>query len=83
MKPMLLFGAIQAITGSFGFGGIVTALAGFPSVDYAAHTITHHLDDYGGARFEIGYASAIATVLFIIMVGANGLVNKLLSKLGQ
>ncbi len=83
MKPMLLFGAIQAITGSFGFGGIVTALAGFPSVDYAAHTITHHLDDYGGARFEIGYASAIATVLFVIMVGANGLVNKLLSKLGQ
>ena len=83
MKPMLLFGTIQAITGSFGFGGIVTALAGFPSVDYAAHTITHHLDDYGGARFEIGYASAIATVLFIIMVGANGLVNKLLSKLGQ
>ena len=83
MKPMLLFGAIQAITGSFGFGGIVTALAGFPSVDYAAHTITHHLDDYGGARFEIGYASAIATVLFIIMIGANGLVNKLLSKLGQ
>ena len=83
MKPMLLFGAIQAITGSFGFGGIVTALAGFPSVDYAAHTITHHLDDYGGARFEIGYASAIATVLFIIMIGANGLVNRLLSKLGQ
>ena len=83
MKPMLMFGAIQSITGSFGFGGIVTALAGFPSVDYAAHTITHHLDDYGGARFEIGYASAIATVLFIIMIGANGLVNRLLSKLGQ
>lgn len=83
MKPQLMFGAIQSITGSFGFGGIVTALAGFPSVDYAAHTITHHLDDYGGARYEIGYASAIATILFMIMIGANGLVNKLLSKVGQ
>ena len=83
MKPQMMFGAILSITGSFGFGGIVTALAGFPSVDYAAHTITHHLDDYGGARYEIGYASAIATVLFIIMYAANVGVQKLLSKVGQ
>ena len=83
MKPQLMFGAILSITGSFGFGGIVTALAGFPSVDYCAWTITHHLDDYGGARYEIGYASAIATVLFMIMIGANVLVKKLLSKVGQ
>lgn len=83
MKPQLMFGAILAITGSFGFGGIVDALAGNPSVDYCAWTITHHLNDYGGARYEIGYASAIATVLFIIMIGANGLVKKILSKVGQ
>lgn len=83
MKPQLMFGAILAITGSFGFGGIVDALAGNPSVDYCAWTITHHLNDYGGARYEIGYASAIATVLFIIMIGANGLVKKVLSKVGQ
>ncbi len=83
MKPQLMFGAILAITGSFGFGGIVDALAGNPSVDYCAWTITHHLGDYGGARYEIGYASAIATILFLIMIGANGLVKKLLSKVGQ
>ena len=83
MKPQLMFGAILAITGSFGFGGIVTALCGFPSVDYKAHTITHHLDDYGGARYEIGYSSAIATILFAIMIGANMLIQKLLSKVGQ
>ena len=83
MKPQMMFGAILSITGSFGFGGIVTALAGFPSVDYAAHTITHHLDDYGGARYEIGYASAIATVLFVLMYAANVGVQKLLSKVGQ
>lgn len=83
MKPQLMFGAILAITGSFGFGGIVDALAGNPSVDYCAWTITHHLGDYGGARYELGYASAIATVLFLIMIGANGLVKKILSKVGQ
>ncbi len=82
MKPQLMFGAVMAITGAFGFGGIVNALCGFPSVDYAAHTIMHHLEDYGGARYEIGYSSAIAVVLFLIMVGANMLVKKMLSKVG-
>ena len=82
MKPQLMFGAIMSITGSFGFGGIVTALAGFPSVDYCAHTIMHHLEDYGGQRYEIGYSSAIATILFLIMIGANMLVKKIISKLG-
>ena len=83
MKPQLMFGAVMAITGAFGFGGIVTALCGFPSVDYAAHTIMHHLEDYGGQRFEVGYSSAIATILFFMMIGANALIKKLLSKVGQ
>ena len=83
MKPQLMFGAIMAITGSFGFGGVVTALCGFPSVDYAAHTIMHHLSDYGGSRYEIGYASAIAVVLFVMMFGSNILVKKALSKVGE
>jgi len=83
MKPQLMFGAIMAITSSFGFGGVVTALCGFPSTDYAAYTITHHLDDYGGARYEMGYASAIAVILFIIMIGANMFVKKILSKVGK
>ncbi len=83
MKPQLMFGAVMSITGSFGFGAVVTALCGFPSVDYAAHTIVHHLDDYGGQRFEIGYSSTIAVVLFAIMIGANALVKKVLSKVGS
>ena len=82
MKPQLMFGAIMAITSAFGFGGVVTALCGFPSVDYAAHTILHHLDDYGGQRFEVGYSSAIAVILFAIMIGSNMLVKKMLSKVG-
>ncbi len=83
MKPQLMFGAIMAITSSFGFGGVVTALAGFPSVDYAAHTIMHHLEDYGNQRYEIGYSSTIAVVLFAIMIGANMIVKKIISKVGS
>ena len=82
MKPQLMFGAVMSITSSFGFGAVVTALCGFPSVDYAAHTIMHHLEDYGSQRFEIGYSSTIAVVLFVVMVGANALIKKLLSKVG-
>ncbi len=83
MKPQLMFGAVMSITNSFSFGAVVTALAGFPSVDYAAHTIMHHLDDYGGQRFEVGYSSTIAVILFVIMVGCNLVIKKLLSKVGQ
>ena len=82
MKPQLMFGAVMAITGAFGFGGVVDALCGFPSVNYAAHTIMHHLNDYGGMRFEMGYSSAIAVNLFCIMVGANSMVKRMLSKVG-
>ena len=83
MRPQLMFGAVLAITNSFGFGAVVDALCGFPSVDYAAHTIMHHLSDYGGARYEIGYASAIAVILFIIMFSSNIIIKKALSKVGE
>ena len=83
MRPQMMFGAVLAITNSFGFGGVVTALCGFPSVNYAAHTIMHHLDDYGGQRYEIGYSSAIAVILFIIMYGANVIIKKALAKVGE
>ena len=82
MRPQMMLGAILAITGSFGFGDIITALVGFPSPDYIAHTIMHHLQDYGGMRFELGYSSAIATILFFMMVGANLLVTRMIRKVG-
>ncbi|MFD0714574.1 carbohydrate ABC transporter permease [Paenibacillus sp. GCM10027626] len=83
MKPQLMFGAVMSITGAFGTGGIVTALCGMPSTNYAAHTIVNHLEDYGTIRYEMGYASAIATILFVIMIGTNKLVQKMLSKVGE
>ena len=83
MRPQLMFGAVLSITNSFGFGAVVDALCGFPSVDYAAHTIMHHLSDYGGQRYEVGYASAIAVILFVIMFTCNVVIKKALSKVGE
>ncbi len=83
MKPQMMFGAVMAITNSFGVGSVITALFGFPSTGYALYTLVHELEDYGSIRFEMGYASAIATLLFLIMIFANKIVQKLLAKVGQ
>ena len=83
MKPMLLFGAVMSITNAFGVCSIPMMLAGYPSVDYCARTIVTHLFDYGFTRFEFGYASAIATVLFITMILCNKFIQKLLSRVGH
>jgi multiple sugar transport system permease protein len=83
MKPQLLFGAVIQITTSFAVADVSINLAGFPSVNYAGETIVTHLIDFGTIRFEMGYASAIATLLFAIMVGTNLLVQKLLRKVGE
>lgn len=83
MRNILLFGAVMAITNSFGFGLVVNQLCGNPSTDYVAWTLWHHQHEYMGVRFEYGYASAIAVVLFAIMMVANMLVQKFLAKVGQ
>jgi multiple sugar transport system permease protein len=82
MKGMLLFGAVMAITASFGVADVTTALCGFPSTDYAVHTVVNHLVDYGSTRFEMGYASAIATLLFLTMILCNKLIQKMLNRVG-
>jgi multiple sugar transport system permease protein len=82
MKPQLMFGAVMQITTSLSLSAISIQLAGFPSTDYAGHTIVTHLFDYTNNKFELGYASAIATVLFLIMLFTNLLVQKLLRKVG-
>lgn len=66
MKPQLLFGAINTISGSFGVFATIAAFAGMPTPNYAGHTIVAHLYDYAFIKFEMGYASAIAVVLFAI-----------------
>ena len=75
-----MFGAVMQISSAFAVGGISAALVGNPSVDYAAHTLVLHISDFGHTRFELGYASAIAVVLFAIMLVIKGVVNKLLAR---
>jgi len=82
MKPQLLFAAVMQITTSFAVADVVTALAGLPTVNYAGDTIVTHLQDIGWIRFEMGYASAVATILFLFMVGSNKAVQRILRKVG-
>ncbi len=79
MKPQLLFGAINAITSAFGVFDIAVSVAGMPSPNYAAHTIVAHLYDYAFIRFQMGYASAIAVILFLITFTLGKIVMRLLS----
>ena len=83
MKEQLMFGAVMTITSSFAIHDQLAALAGFPSVNYAAHTVVSHLVDYGTIRFEMGYASAIATLLFMVMILCNKLVQSFLRRVGR
>ena len=83
MKSILMFGAVLAITGAFGFGGIVNNLCGNPSTDYVAWPLQHHMQDYLGARFEVGYASCISIVLFVLMFGSNIFIKNALGKVGK
>ena len=82
MKPMLLFGAVMSITTAFNVCDVPRALAGYPSTDYAARTVVTHLFDYGFSRFEMGYASAIATLLFLVMILCKKAISSALSKVG-
>ena len=82
MRPQLMFGAVMQITASFAVGDISIQLAGFPSVAYAGETIVTHMMDFGWIRFEMGFASAIAVILFLMMVGTNKAVQRLLRKVG-
>ena len=82
MKPMLMFGAVMSITQAFGVCDVTMALCGYPSTDYAARTIVTHLFDYGFTRFDMGYACAIATILFLLMILCNKAIQSLLRRVG-
>ena len=80
MGPQLMFAAVMQIVGSFTAGAVAQNLVGFPSTDYRAHTVMTHAYDYGWVRYEMGYASAICTLLFIAMYVCNRLISRGLSK---
>ena len=82
MRPQLLFGAVMAIVNSFAVFQVAVQVAGLPSPLYAGHTIVAHLYDFAFIRFEMGYASAIAVVLFACTFVLSHWVMRVLSERG-
>ena len=83
MKSILLLGAVMQIQATFSIGAVIKALAGYPSVNNSVDTVVSHLLDVGTVRYEMGYAAAISTVLFLMMLFARYLIGKILNLLGK
>ena len=80
MGPQLMYGAVNSIASAFAVGSVSQALTGFPSSNYSTHTWLLHINDYALNRYEMGYASALAVVLFLVMVLAWLFISKVLKK---
>ncbi|MBE6779852.1 MAG: sugar ABC transporter permease [Ruminococcaceae bacterium] len=83
MKSILLFGAVMQIQSSFSIGAVITALAGYPSVNNSLDTIVSYLGDVGTLRYEFGYAAAISVFLFVLMAFTKIAIENLLELLGK
>ncbi len=83
MVPHLMLSAILSITATFSAYNVATVMTGFPSTNYATHTIMHHMIDYAYIRFDRGYACAIATILFLSCYALNLGIQKALRKVGR
>ena len=83
MAPHLMLSAVLAITATFGSAQVATVMTGFPSTNYATQTVMQHLMDYGTIRYQRGYASAIATVLFLMSLLCNKAAQKLIGRVGK
>ena len=67
MKPQMLFSAVMAIVGALKSGSIGVQLSGQnPTPNYAGQLIQSHIEDYGFARFELGYATALSFMLLVV-----------------
>ena len=68
MKPQMMFGAVMSIVNTFNAAGLASTLSGsVPPPQYAGWLIVDHMNDYGFARYEMGYASAISVVLLLVV----------------
>ena len=83
MAPQLLFSAVMQIAACFGVGALVQSLAGFPTTQYSADTLLTYMLDVGTVRFEMGYASAIAVFLFVMMMFTNFVVSHIIRRIGR
>lgn len=77
LKPQILLTSVLSIVAAFGQFQIQQQLAGLPSPLYAVDTIVMHMLDYAFIRFEMGYASAIAVILFLASFGCSRLLFRI------
>ncbi|MBQ3058281.1 MAG: sugar ABC transporter permease [Clostridia bacterium] len=83
MSHMLLFSAVMQIQSSFSISAVAVELAGYPSVQHTVDTIVTHMSDMATVRYELGYASAIAVVLFLMMATTRFVIGKLLNAVSK
>lgn len=83
MSHMLLFSAVMQIQSSFSISAVAVELAGYPSVQHSVDTIVTHMADMATVRYELGYASSIAVVLFLLMAGTRFIIGKALNSVSK
>ena len=80
MGPQLMYGAVMSISSACATGAVSQTLTGFPSSGYSTHTWLLHINDFALTRYEMGYASALAVMLFVVMVLSWLLIQKVLRR---
>lgn len=83
MKDILLFSAVMQIQTVFAVGPVITQLAGYPSSNNSVDTIVSLITDVGTERYEMGYASALSVVLFLMVLFVRFVVGGLLKLIGK
>lgn len=83
MKEIILFSCVMQIQSAFSVSAIASTLCGYPSVNYCADTLVTLLTDVGGARYEMGLASAMSVFLFAIMAFTRVVIGKAVTSLGK
>ncbi len=83
MKSILFFSAVMQIQSSFSVGPVITALAGYPSVNNSVDTLVSYISDVGSVQYEMGYAAALSVILFGMMAIFRVVVGNLMKLLGK
>ena len=79
IKGQLMLNAILSITSAVNISA--PALFGFPTNNYKLYTVTMLATDYS-TRLEMGYVTAISSLLLLISVLLNKMIQFLISKIG-
>jgi len=83
LKNILLFSAVMQIQSVFSASSIMTTLCGYPSVDNSVDSLVSLIADVGTARYEMGYASALSVVLFLLIIVIRYLIGGMLNLVGK